>query len=107
VVDKQNWEIAKSDGNDMEAMKRCCHAELDAMDKSGLVAAPHYFERVAILSRKAKNYTQEIYFCDLYISKIEAFFEANGAKGVADVRKGPTFKAIAKRLKKARELANK
>lgn len=42
--------------DDLEAMKRCCDAELKTMEKAGLVPAQFNFERFAILSRKNKDY---------------------------------------------------
>lgn len=107
VDGKQTWELADNKKHDIEAMKRCCDAELKTMDKAGLVPAPYYFERVAILSRKEKNYKQEIFYCEQYIEKVEAFYSKNGAEGVADVRKGPRYQAIVKRLPKAKELYDK
>lgn len=107
VNGKQTWELAEDKKNDIEAMKRCCVAELKTMDKAGLVPVPYYFERVAILSRKEKNYEQEIFYCEQYIEKIEAFYSKNGTEGVADVRKGPRYQAIVKRLPKAKELFSK
>jgi hypothetical protein len=104
VNGKQTWELVDEKQNDLEVMKQCCDAELQTMDKAGLVPAPYYFERVAILSRKKKNYQQEILYCELYIERVDMFYSINGTDGVADVRKGPRFKAIVKRLPKAREL---
>ncbi len=100
----QTWELAEENKNDLDTMKRCCDAELKTMDKAGLVPAPYYFERVAILFRKRKDYVQEIFYCKQYIDKVESFYSKNGTKGIADIRKGPTFKAIVKRLPKAKEL---
>ena len=100
----QTWELAEEKKDDLEAMKRCCDAELKTMDTAGLFPAPYYFERVAILSRKVKDYKQEISYCEQYIDKVESFYSKNGTEGVADVRKGPRFKAIVKRLPKAKEL---
>lgn len=105
VDGKQTWELAEVKKNDLEDMKRCCDAELKTMDKAGLVPAPYYFERVAILSRKIKDYQQEIFYCEQYIKKVGVFYSKNGTEGVADVRKGSRFKAIVKRLPKAKELA--
>ena len=51
----QTWELAEEKKDDLEAMKRCCDAELKVMDTAGLVPAPYYFERVAILSRKVRT----------------------------------------------------
>ncbi|UDM63452.1 hypothetical protein KIJ96_21055 (plasmid) [Pseudoalteromonas piscicida] len=107
VDDKQTWELAEDKKHDIETMKRCCDAELKTMDKAGLVPAPYYFERVAILSRKEKHYKQEIFYCEQYIKKVEAFYSKNGTEGIADVRKGPRYKAIVERLPKARELCAK
>lgn len=104
VDGKQTWELAEEKKDDIEIMKRCCNAELHTMDKAGLVPAPYYFERVAILSRKEKNYEQEIFYCELYIEKVEAFYLKNSTDSMADVRKGPRYQAIVKRLAKAREL---
>jgi hypothetical protein len=104
VEGKETWELSDSKKNDLEIMKLCCSLELKTMDVAGLVAAPFYFERVAILSRKKKDYEQEIFYCEQYIQKVEAFYSSNGTEGRADVRKGPRFKAIVKRLAKAKEL---
>lgn len=104
VDGQQTWELAENKKHDIEVMKRCCDAELKTMKKTGLVPAPYYFERVAILSRKEKNYKQEIFYCEQYIEKVEAFYSKYGTKGIADVRKGPRYQAIVKRLPKAKEL---
>jgi hypothetical protein len=106
VDGKQTWEYAETKKHDLEFMKRCCDAELLAMQKSGFVAAPYYFERVAILSRQIKNYAQEVAYCELYINAVESFYEKNGSAESADVRKGARYKAILKRLPKAKELNN-
>lgn len=104
VDGKQTWELSEDKKSDIETMKRCCEAELKAMDKAGIVPAPYYFERVAILSRKEKNYKQEIFYCEQYIENIESFYSKSGTEGMADVRKGPRYQAIIKRLPKAKEL---
>jgi hypothetical protein len=104
VEGKQTWEYAESHKDDIEYMKRCCDAELQAMMAAGTVAAPFYFERVAILSRKQKNYRQEVEYCERYIQVVEEFYRVPGHERYADVRKGPRYKAILKRLPKAKEL---
>ncbi len=107
VDGKQTWEHADQNKHDIEYMKRCCDAELKTMESAGLVAAPYYFERVAILSRKAKNYRQELYYCEEYVRLVEEYYDNYGTDGLADVRKGPSFKAIAARIPKARKLMAK
>ena len=96
--------MSEQSKNDITAMMRRCDAELEKMSEAGMVPAPYYFERVAILSRKEQNYEQELFYCEQYISKVDEFYSQNGAEDVADVRKGPRYKAIVKRLAKARAL---
>ncbi len=107
VDGKQTWELADEKKHDIEYMKKCCDAELKTMEAAGLVAAPYYFERVAVLSRKAKNYRQELHYCETYIRLVENYYAMHGTDGIADVRKGPRFQAIVARLPKARELLAK
>ncbi|MFZ3184746.1 MAG: hypothetical protein WA173_11465 [Pseudomonas sp.] len=104
VDGKQTWEHAEIHKDDLEYMKRCCDAELEAMAAAGTVAAPFYFERVAILSRKQKNFRQEVEYCERYIQAVKEFYHMRGHEGHADVRKGPRYKAIVERLSKANEL---
>lgn len=107
VDGKETWESAQDKKDDIEHMKRCCDAELKTMESGGLVPAPYYFERVAILSRKAKDYEQEIYYCEMYIKAVRGFYAKHGTRGIADVRKGPRYAAIVARLPKAKELLKK
>ncbi len=107
VEGKQTWEYAEEKKYDIEVMKKCCDSELLTMKNSGMVAAPYYFERVAILSRKEKNFKQEVECCEIYINEVESFYKKNGIKGYADVREGSRYAAILKRLPKAKELLSK
>ena len=108
IVDgEQTWESADEKKHDIEYIKKCCDAELKTMEAAGIVAAPYYFERIAVLSRKAKNYRQEIHYCETYIRLVENYYAKHGTEGIADVRKGPRFQAIVARLPKARELLAK
>lgn len=107
VEGKPTWELAEDKKHDINYMKKCCDAELNTMNKAGMVPAPYYFERVAILSRKEKNYEQEVAYCEKYIEAVEGFYKANRTEGIAEVRKGPRYKAILKRLPKAKELIEK
>jgi hypothetical protein len=104
VEGRQTWELAEEKKHDIEWMKRCCEAELKTMEAAGIVAAPYYFERVAILSRKAKDYQQEVLYCEKYVRSVEEFCANHGPAGMADVRKGPSYKAIVSRIAKARKL---
>ena len=104
VGGKQTWELADGKKHDIEYMKKCCDAELKTMETVGLVASPYYFERVAVLSRKEKNFRQEIQYCETYIRLVEDYYAKRGTEGITDVRKGPRFQAIIARTPKAREL---
>ena len=88
-------------------MLRCCEAELKTMRVTGLVAAPYYIERVAILARKQKKYDLEVSICENYINNVESYYKDIKDHTVADVRKGPRYQAIVKRLPKAKELLAK
>ncbi len=54
VHGKPVYELALEYKNDIEIMLLCCESELEKMNEIGQVAAPFYFERVAILARKIK-----------------------------------------------------
>lgn len=107
VDGKQTWELAQDKKHDLEYMKKCCDAQLATLVKADLVPAPYFFERVAVLSRKDKNYDQEVAYCEKYIRVVEDYYRKNGGKGIADVREGPTYRAIVHRLAKAKDLLAK
>lgn len=70
VNGKQTWEYAIEGKDNIELMKKCCNAEIKASQKTKMVPAPYYFRRVAILSRKAKNYEEEIKYCTIYLDAL-------------------------------------
>ena len=107
VEGEQTWEYSESYKDDIEMMKRCCAAELKTMKAANIVPAPFYFYRVAVLSRKIKNYEQEVTYCETYIKAVEEFYANLNSPNIADVRKGPRYKSIVDRLPKAKELLNK
>lgn len=104
VQGKNTWEHATASKDDIRVMMQCCDAELKAMNASKTAAAPFYFERVAILARKAKDFQTEVDYCQMYIDAMERFYRSSASRGHADVRKGPRYQAIVKRLTKARQL---
>lgn len=107
VDNKQTWEYALSHKDNLDYMKKCCDAELETMNTSDVVAAPYFFERVAILCRKKGDYEQEILYCERYIKSVNQLYKKIGSKHIADVRKGPRYIAITKRLPKAKALLAK
>lgn len=110
VGDDPTYEIAISSAKDLAIMLRCCEAEEENYwsQRQGerLCAAPFYFERVAILSRKAKDYAFEIDICERW----KAIADDYGAQPMvkagtgAKVHKGPRSVAILHRVAKARTL---
>jgi hypothetical protein len=107
VQGNQTWELVAEWKHDIEMMKRCCTAEMETFAKTGLVPAPYYFERVAVLARKLKDYGQEIAYCETYIRLVDEYYRANNLRPDEGVKAGPRYQAIVKRLPKARSLAAK
>lgn len=104
VDGKQTWELANDKKDDIEVMKKCCDTELATYEKVGLVPAPYYFERVAILARKVKDFREEIACCEKYIAVVADYYRKNNVPENQGVKMGPRYKAIVKRLSKARLL---
>lgn len=104
VDGKQTWEYAEENKHDIDIMLRCCEAELKTMRVTGLGPAPYYFERVAIIARKQKNYALEVDICEKYINNVDSYYKGIKDHTIADVRKGPRYQAIVRRLPKAKEL---
>ena len=104
VQGKQTWELAETEKNDPSTMVKCCEAEIAAFDATGLAPAPYYFERVAILARKQKDYLLEIEYCEKYINLIQRWKANPESKKQANIEKSPRYKAICKRLPKAKIL---
>ena len=102
---KQTWELAADCKHDIETMKRCCMAEIETYRRTGLFPAPYYFERVAVLARKLKDYEQEIAYCEMYIGLVDEYCRSNNLREDESVKAGPRYQAIVKRLPKARLLA--
>lgn len=104
------YELAEPGKNDMEAMRACCEAESKIYwsrpEGSRLCAAPFYFERLAILCRRAKDYSGEVSICEQWKTIISDYkSQALVIDGKAAlVHEGGRSEAIISRLKKAREL---
>jgi len=107
VDGKQTWEYPDADKGDLTVMLKCCKAEMATMKRANVVAATFYFERVAILLRKAKQYDREIEICESYIEAVENCYAPGAKSNEADVRNGSRFQAIKSRIAKARALQSK
>lgn len=109
VVDgKPTFAFAITHKQDLAMMLRCCDGEesnyLDQPSGRRLCAAPYYFERAAILSRKANDYAGEVAICERWERIINDYtaqqMVAQG--GAAKVHKGPRSIAILARLQKSK-----
>jgi len=116
IVDGQpTHAYAKTHKHDVDMMLRCCKAEEDVYwaqegDGPRLAPAPYYFERAAILSRKAHDYSGEVAICERWVAMAHDFKERmaqNPETSIADVTKGPPSRGIFERLPKAQALLAK
>ena len=58
---------------DIHEMVRCCREEIQKSEDSGIMPDPRYFEQVAVLSRAAKRYENEIAICEMYIELMNQY----------------------------------
>ena len=105
VDGKQTWELADEYKHDLPKMLECCQAELRTMEQAGQIPAPFYFERAAILLRKAKEYESEVKLIELYLSAIDAWNQVNGNSRPAGG--GARHEKILQRYEKAKQLLSK
>ncbi|MFJ7883548.1 hypothetical protein ACIQYF_08560 [Pseudomonas sp. NPDC096917] len=107
---KPTYELAEFGKNNIDVMRLCCDAEelnyWSQVKGARICAAPFYFERVAILNRKKKDYTSEIRVIERWKAIIGDYKSQPMVRGgrAALVHKGPRSIAIAARLPKAKDL---
>jgi len=61
------------DKADIKTVVDSCRDEIQKSVDTGIMPAPKYFEQVAVLSRKEKNYENEIAICDMYIRLVKKY----------------------------------
>lgn len=61
------------DETNIDTVVECCREEIQKSVDTGIMPAPKYFEQVAVLSRKEKNYENEIAICDMYIKLVKKY----------------------------------
>lgn len=109
VEGKPTFAYATTHKHDIQMMFRCCEAEESTYwsqpNGHRLCAAPYYFERAAVLSRKAKDYAGEVTICERWERIINDYMaQPMVTEGrAALVHKGPRSVAILARLPKAKE----
>ena len=65
------------DRADIKTVVDSCRDEIQKSVDTGIMPAPKYFEQVAVLSRKEKNYENEIAICDMYIRLVKKYAAEN------------------------------
>jgi hypothetical protein len=103
VDGKPTYELAHEKKHDIDVMYRCCISEIEKYRVIGQAPAPFFFERVAILARKVKNYDLEVEICEKYINLMNEVY-GEDKKGI---KAGPRYASIEGRLSKAKELQAK
>ncbi len=67
----------QADETDINTVVEYCREEIQKSVDTGIMPAPKYFEQVAVLSRKEKNYENEIAICDMYIKLVKKYAADN------------------------------
>ena len=107
------YDLVDQGKNNLETMLRCCDAEDAAYwaqpEGQRLCAAPYYYERAAILSRKIRDYAGEVQICERWKAIANDYKKQPlvKARQAALNHKGPRAEAILSRLTKAKELLKK
>lgn len=73
-------------------------AEERTFRQTAFVPAPYYFERVAVLSRKQKDFRQEVEYCTRYVQLVAEYYRLSGTPSDRGVKLGPRYKGIVARL---------
>lgn len=107
------YALAESHRDNLEAMLACCRAETEnyLSQRAGqrVSPAPFYFERAAILSRKAKKFEQEIEICQQWKALIDDYKSQPIVKNGLSTKThlSTKSKALINRITKAKELLRK
>jgi hypothetical protein len=59
VDGKQTWEHVEEKEHDLDYMKKCCEAELNTMDKAGIVPAPYFLNVLPFFLGKKKTISRK------------------------------------------------
>ena len=113
VDGKNTFDLAKDSKDDLDLMRRCAEAESEFYwsQPSGerLCAAPFYFLRVAILSKKAGDIAAEVEICEQWkaITKDYKSQPMVKSKEAALTHKGGASESILARLPRAKAALRK
>ena len=62
---------------DIRSVMECCRDEIRSSEDSGIMPSPKFFEQAAVISRKEKNYANEIAICDMYVKLAKKYASKN------------------------------
>lgn len=62
---------------DIHSVMECCRDEIQNSEDSGIMPSPKFFEQAAVLSRKERNYANEIAICDMYVKLAKQYASKN------------------------------
>jgi hypothetical protein len=76
TIPDNTYDLLNSE-TDIQSVVECCRDEIQKSKDTGIMPAPKYFEQAAVLSRKEKNYENEIAICDMYIKLVKRYAAEN------------------------------
>lgn len=62
---------------DIRNIMEFCRDEIKNSEDSGIMPSPKFFEQAAVISRKEKNYINEIAICDMYVTLAKKYASKN------------------------------
>ena len=62
---------------DIRSLMEHCRDEIRNSEDLGIMPSPIFFEQAAVLSRKEKNYANEIAICDMYVTLAKKYASKN------------------------------
>lgn len=93
---------------DIRSVMECCRDEIKNSEDSGIMPSPKFFEQAAVLSRKERNYTNEIAICEMYVSLAKQYASKNKLtrqEFIDDIL--PTCESLYKRMHNAKSIMPK
>jgi len=108
VNEYQTTELNSANHHDIYEIVKCCREKIQSFEDTRIVPSPRYFEQVAVLSRKEKNYDKEIAICEIYIELINQYAARNN---ITDAKVStellPKCAPFVKRLQNAKTMSAK
>ena len=75
-------EVKAEEETDINSILKKCRQEAQQANESGIMPSSKYFQQAAVLSRKEKNYENEIAICKYYINLVSQYATNNNSSEV-------------------------